>query len=180
MDPFSHQAANPNMANGYRYANGNPVNMVDPSGYFTLTELMSTIKTHAVIISLSYIGANFLYNVGSFITADPISKKDPENSGVWITSMVGLALKFGPFGGAAGIMTARGTSTGRAIVGVVGGGGLTFPASKVKDGLKYLSEHRSDLAAAIRIGWDQNPFDNGLSVLKNILEGFRAFSQWFG
>lgn len=146
----------------------------------SLTSVVSNITTRAILISSVYIGSNALYNVGSFVTADSISKNHYEPSGRWITSMAGLAFGFGPTGGAFGTMTARGTSSGRAIVGVVGGGGLVFPASKVKDGIKYLSDHRSDLATAIRTNWDQNPLNNGVRVVNNVLEGLRIFSRGFG
>ncbi len=180
MDPFAGNNQDPQSLHKYLYVHNNPVNGFDPTGYFALTSAITSVTIHAVLISSIYIGSNVLYNIGSFATADKISKHHYESSGRWITSMAGLAFGFGPAGGVFGVTTARGTSTGRAIVGIIGGGGLVFPISKAKDGIKYLLEHKSDLAAAIKANWNQDPFHNGLRVVNNILKGFRSFSQGLG
>lgn len=182
IDPFAGNSSDPQSLHKYIYAHNNPINSIDPTGMmeFSIGGLVSAVTTRAILISSIYIGSNTLYNVGSFATADKISKNHYEPSGRWITSMAGLAFGFGPAGGVFGVTTARGTSTGRAIVGVIGGCGLVFPISKAKAGVKYLLDHKSDLAAAIRANWNQNPLDNGHRVVNNILKGFRSFSQDIG
>jgi RHS repeat-associated protein len=182
LDPFAGNYSDPQSLHKYLYCHANPVNAIDPSGMFefNIGGLLNAITTHAILISCLYMGANALYNLASFATADMISKNHYEPSGRWITSTAGLALGFGPIGGIYSLMTARGTSTGKAIVGAFIACGLVFPVSKVKDGVKYLLEHKSDLADAIKANWNQNPLDNGLKVVNIILNGFRNFSQNIG
>jgi len=177
MDTYPGSPQDPQSLHKYLYANCNPINAIDPSGQCSLVEF---VTTHAIHITLGYIGLNLLYNIGSHITADLISKNHYEPSGRWITSAAGLAFGFGPSGGVFGLITARGTSTGQAIVGVFGGGGLVFPASMVTDGIQYLIDHSSDLAATITASWNADPIDNGVRVVNNILAGFKTFSKQFG
>ena len=58
MDSYLGSVDDPVSLHKYLYANANPVNYIDPSGYFSLAELMEVVKTQGVLSGITYLNVN--------------------------------------------------------------------------------------------------------------------------
>ena len=58
MDSYLGSVNDPVSLHKYLYANANPVNYIDPSGYFSLAELMEVVKTQGVLSGITYLNVN--------------------------------------------------------------------------------------------------------------------------
>ena len=58
MDSYLGSVDDPVSLHKYLYANANPVNYIDPSGYFSLAELMEVVKTQGVLSGIEYLNVN--------------------------------------------------------------------------------------------------------------------------
>ena len=58
MDSYLGSVDDPISLHKYLYANANPVNYIDPSGYFSLAELMEVVKTQGVLSGIEYLNVN--------------------------------------------------------------------------------------------------------------------------
>jgi len=70
-DAYEGSLNDPMSLHDYQYAHANPVVNVDPSGYMTnISELLSTIATHAVLASTAYVGG---YGIGAALVSGDVS-----------------------------------------------------------------------------------------------------------
>ena len=58
MDSYLGSVYDPVSLHKYLYANANPVNYIDPTGYFSLAELMEVIRTEGVLSGITYLNVN--------------------------------------------------------------------------------------------------------------------------
>ena len=58
MDSYLGSVDDPVSLHKYLYANANPVNYIDPTGYFSLAELMEVIRTEGVLSGITYLNVN--------------------------------------------------------------------------------------------------------------------------
>ena len=58
VDSYLGSVDDPVSLHKYLYANANPVNYIDPSGYFSLAELMEVVKTQGVLSGIEYLNVN--------------------------------------------------------------------------------------------------------------------------
>ena len=58
MDSYLGSVDDPVSLHKYLYANANPVNYIDPSGYYTLAELMETLGIQGVIDKIAFLNVN--------------------------------------------------------------------------------------------------------------------------
>ncbi|MDY4079008.1 MAG: RHS repeat-associated core domain-containing protein, partial [Clostridium sp.] len=63
MDSYLGSVDDPVSLHKYLYANANPVNYIDPSGYFSLAELMEVVKTQGVLSRITYLNVNNIFYI---------------------------------------------------------------------------------------------------------------------
>jgi len=99
MDSFQGRMNEPVTLHKYLYANGDPVNGIDPSGNMSLMSLNTSIAVVGILTTTSNIGITFL--AGSFASEDVASENGSKLPHVAI-------LSFGASGGSGGAMAEGG------------------------------------------------------------------------
>jgi len=62
MDPYSGSIYDPTSLHKYLYANASPVNFTDPTGYFTIPEILASFQIHGVMNTLRCVALSSLLN----------------------------------------------------------------------------------------------------------------------
>ena len=62
MDPYSGSIYDPTSLHKYLYANASPVNFTDPTGYFSIPELLASFQIHGVMNTLRCVALSALRN----------------------------------------------------------------------------------------------------------------------
>ncbi len=69
MDPYSGSLYDPTSLHKYLYANASPVNFIDPTGYFSIPEIMASFEIDSVISGIRCTALSALRNAAKFALA---------------------------------------------------------------------------------------------------------------